>query len=211
MKIKLSAKNVRITGDKVIIDVDDDQIDSLFRKVQLSTLNIGDKFKIDDEVFIVLDHADKGTLVISEKLFWVSGAFGDCSDWNVSTVRDLLNGGYYKKIASIVGKENIIPMRRDLTSLDGLDDYGEVTDNISLLTAAEYSKYRKVLGLNREFSDWQWLITPVSAPSNGYSHHVVCVNDVGALVWGDCFYPTKCTRPVFTLNSNICVVSVAKY
>ncbi len=47
-------------------------------------------------------------------------------------------------------------MRRDLTSLDGLDDYGVCIDKVSMLTAAEYAKYHKILGVKSKY-DCFWL------------------------------------------------------
>ena len=130
--------------------------------------------------------------------------FGDSSDWKKSNIREKLNGEYYSKIAGIVGPQNIIPMERDLISLDGLDDYGVCEDKISLLTTAEYARYHKILGLNSNYECSQWTITPASTPSNGYTHRVCYVYSNGALDWNVCDCD-KGVRPFCILNSSTVV------
>lgn len=210
MKITINNADMKIKDGKVYIEFDADKLADLMNegKVALSTLNPGDKFMIGDERFVVLEHTEDGVRIVSDEFAFSDKTFGDSNDWRVSYVRDLLseNGEYYRKIASIVGEENIIPMFRDLTSLDGLDDYGSCVDKISLMTAAEYAKYHKILGLKSNYTDWQWLITPASTPSNDYSRDVCCVDSCGILYWSGC----GCTlgvRPFLTLESSVLVLA----
>ncbi len=207
MKLTIDKANVTIEDGKVIIDIDSAQIDNIlnFGKVQLSTLKPKDVFKIGDEEFIVLEHTDAGTKVISKKFAYSDMKFGDCADWKQSPVRTLLNGEYYNKVSKLIGANNIIPMERDLTSLDGLDDYGVCTDKITLLSASEYAKYHKILGLKSNYPDWWWTITPASTPSNNYARNVCYVNSDGILSWGDCDYCSG-VRPFLTLDSSVFVL-----
>ena len=101
-----------------------------------------------------MEQADNGTRVISKEFAYEEVKFGDNSNWDTSPIRKILNNEYFKKIAAIIGENNIISMDRDLTSLDGLDDYGTCTDKVSLLTATEYVKYHKILGLKSNYPDW---------------------------------------------------------
>lgn len=117
----------------------------------------------------------------------------------------MLNKEYFKKIAAIIGENNIISMDRDLTSLDGLDDYGTCTDKVSLLTATEYAKYHKILGLKSNYPDWWWLITPASTPSNDYARDVCGVCSYGVLDWGGCGCAGG-VRPFLNLESSISVL-----
>ena len=210
MKITINNADMKIKDGKVYIEFDADKLADLMNegKVALSTLNPGDKFMIGDERFVVLEHTEDGVRIVSDEFAFSDKTFGDSNDWRVSYVRDLLseNGEYYRKIASIVGEENIIPMFRDLTSLDGLDDYGSCVDKISLMTAAEYAKYHKILGLKSNYTDWQWLITPASTPSNDYSRYVCCVYSDGILGWNVCDY-TYGVRPFLTLESSVLVLA----
>lgn len=210
MKITINNADMKIKDGKVYIEFDADKLADLMNegKVALSTLNPGDKFMIGDERFVVLEHTEDGVRIVSDEFAFSDKTFGDSNDWRVSYVRDLLseNGEYYRKIASIVGEENIIPMFRDLTSLDGLDDYGSCVDKISLMTAAEYAKYHKILGLKSNYPDWQWLITPASTPSNDYSRIVCCVNSDGFLFWYGCGFAYG-VRPFLTLESSVLVLA----
>lgn len=206
MKITIDSADVKIENGRVTIDVDPSKINDIFNigKVELSKLNSGDEFKLGDEVFIVLEHTNNGTRVISKEFAYSDVKFGECSDWRKSPIRNLLGQEYYKKICGIIGKDNIIPMERDLTSLDGLDDYGSCIDVVSLLTATEYAKYHKILGLKSNYPDWWWLITPASTPSNDYSRNVCYVLSSGILGWVDWHYCIG-VRPFLSLESSILV------
>lgn len=208
MQITIDSANIKIENGKVTIDLNPEQLAALTcsNKVELSTLKPGDEFKLGDEVFIVMEHTDKGTRVISKEFAYKEVKFGDNSNWNTSPIRRMLNNEYFEKIAAIIGGENnIISMDRDLTSLDGLDDYGTCTDKVSLLTAMEYAKYHKILGLKSIYPDWWWLITPASTPSNNYARVVCYVDSRGVLDWGGCVYACG-VRPFLNLESSISVL-----
>lgn len=207
MKITIDDANMKIKDGKVYIEFDADKLADLMgeRKVELSTLNPGDKFLIGDERFIVLEHTCDGVRVIAENFAYSDMTFGDNSDWKESYIRRVLHDEYFQKIAAIVGEKNIIPMVRDLTSMDGLDDYLSCTDKISMLTFAEYAKYHKILGLKPNYPDWWWLITACSTPSNDYSRSVCCVGSCGSVDWSDCG-GTGGVRPFLNLDSSILVL-----
>ena len=207
MQITIDSANIKIENRKVTIDLNPEQLAALTcsNKVELLTLKPGDEFKLGDEVFIVMEHTDKGTRVISKEFAYEEVKFGDNSNWNTSPIRRMLNNEYFKKIAAIIGENNIISMDRDLTSLDGLDDYGTCTDKISLLTATEYAKYHKILGLKSNYPDWWWLITPASTPSNNYARVVCCVGCDGSVNFNFCDFSFG-VRPFLNLESSISVL-----
>lgn len=204
MKITIDKANVSFENGKIIIDVDQNQLYKLSNMGTLSNMKPGCTFMIGDKEFVVLEHTENGTRVISKEFVYSDMKFGDCSDWRKSPIRTKLHNDYYKKISAIVGENNIIPMERDLTSLDGLDDYGTCTDTISLLTAAEYAKYHKILGLKSNYPDWWWTITPTSTPSNDYSRRVCYVGSYGILCWNVCDYSGG-VRPFLTLDSSLLI------
>lgn len=207
MQITVSEANMKIENGKLIIDITSD-IEKVLNagKVQVGTLNAGDVFKIGDEEFIFLERTDKGVAII-RKDFLFTSTFGNDNNWNISHIRSRLNGEYLNALAAKVGAENIIPFERDLTSWDGLDDYGVCIDKISLLTTAEYAKYHKILGLNSKYPDWQFLITPYSTPSNGYTRDVCVVLGDGALFWYVCGFANG-ARPFLILNPSVLVSRV---
>ena len=177
MEIKIDLNKVRIENGEMFVELDSNAIQNA-GKVELGTLAVGDRFMIGDDCFIVLEHANEGTKVISENFVYSDMSFGDNSDWRESRIRTKLNTDYFDKLSGIINKSNIIPIHRDLTSLDGLDDYGTCVDNVSMLTTAEYAKYHKTLGLKSSYPYWWWTITPASTPSNDYSRGVCYVNPV---------------------------------
>ena len=164
-------------------------------------LDIGSEVRIGDETFILLEKLDyiQAARIIRKDFLYLRKEFGEDADWKRGTIRAELNNEYYDRIAGYIGAENIIEMERDLTSWDGLDDYGTCRDKISLLTTTEYAKYHKILGLQTNYPNWWWTITPWSTPRNGYSRGVCCVHNDGTLSWCGC--GSGCgVRPFLTVN-----------
>lgn len=207
MQITIDSADVKIKNGKVTIDINPEQLAALnsCNKVKLSTLKPGDEFKLGDEVFLVLEHAENGTRVIAKEFAYSDVEFGDCNNWSISPIRVKLGQEYYPKICEIAGKDSIVPMKRDLTSLDGLDDYGFCIDDVSLLTASEYAKYHKILGLKSDYPDYWWTITPASTPSNDYSRGVCYVGSSGVLYWYGCGCCNG-VRPFLKLDSSLSVL-----
>ena len=169
----------------------------------LGTLKVGGEFMLGDDVYIVLEHDGDNTKIISKDFLYLI-LFGESNDWREVELREVLNGEHYDKIAAIVGKENIVPMTRDLTAMDGSGSYGTCEDNISMLTFDEYRKYHSILGIEVDYPDWWWLLNPISMRKK-YAHSVCCVNIGGTPGWGDC----ECfsgVRPFCTLKSSVLVL-----
>ena len=153
----------------------------------LSNLVPGTELLIGEEAYMVLEHTGTGaSKVIRKELLQGARGFGSDADWKESQIREYLNGEYYERISGIIGRENIIEFSRDLTSLDGLDDYGTCVDKVSMLTASEYAKYHRIFGVRSRYHGWWWTITPFSTPSNDYHRYVCYVNSNGTLNWNDC-------------------------
>lgn len=75
------------------------------------------------------------------------------NNWKESSLRKYLNGEYLQKFTDV----NLVSWQQDLTTDDGLEDYGSSEDKIFLLTAEQYRKYRK--NMRGIMEDWWWLIT----------------------------------------------------
>ena len=95
----------------------------------------------------------------------------------------------------------------DLLSLDGLDDYGECLDKVSILTADEYKKYRKAIdkATDGPIDEWWWLCTPDSTPSGDGSRYVRFVYSSGALGLSAANNYVIAVRPFFILDSSTLV------
>lgn len=169
---------------------------------KLSELNPNDEFKIGDQDFIVLEQNGCITRVISKEPIY-RRSFGNNSNWYRSSIRKELNGEYFNKIANVIGVENIFNIDRDLTPLGGgFNTYGLCTDQISLLTMAEYAKYHKILESKISQPDLWYLITPFCAPDDSSSHNICCVYFGRAVFWVDC----NCmggVRPILDIRSSI--------
>ena len=165
-------------------------------------LEIGTTKNIGGEEFIILDVLDNGVLCLSKDFAYTNTMFdSNSNNYANSSIRKLLNTEYLKKIADTVGEENIIETEIDLTSDDGLDDYGKVTDKVGLLTADMYRKYNRIIE-KYPVNDWWWLSTPWSTPHRGYSCSVRCVSTNGALDYGLCNFSTG-VRPFLIFSSSI--------
>ena len=122
--------------------------------------------------------------------------FGDNNDYRDSKIRKELVE-LFEKIIAEIGEDAIVPAAIDLFSHDGLDDYGKITDKVSLLTYDMYRNNRKNI---KPLDDWWWLATPDSTPSGCGSGYVRCVDSGGDVGYGGCGYGGA-VRPFFILKS----------
>ena len=171
--------------------------------VKLSDITEGETFKLGEYEFIVLEH-NNGTAKVLLKDALCKSAFGDedC-DFKKSKVKDIL-ADFDKKLSALIGADSVIPHLVDLTSNDGLKDYGETTERISLLTTDMARKYVHILDKHK-LDMWWWLVTPWSTPAHGYSEYVCCVSPRGSV--DIIFYCLDVigVRPFCILNSDIFV------
>ena len=174
-------------------------------KVKLLALKEGDIFIADSVEYIVLEQFDNGrTAVIRKEELKESMVFGPNNNWKKGKVRNSLNGDYLKELAGEFGDENIVAHTVNLTSLDGLKDYGESVDKVSILDINQYRRYRKNL---MEAPDCFWfLATPDSTPSGCGEYnvlHVASDGDVGV----DMCCSEMHARPYFILDSSVLVTA----
>ena len=121
----------------------------------------------------------------------------DCNNWAQSSLRKYLNGEYKEKLIDALGDDGyLLAMQRDLTTDDGLKDYGRCMDYISLISCDEYRKYREHIS-NK--SDWWWTLTAYSVPFSGYSYSTRFVCGDGSLNRGYAYYGDCGVAPVFLL------------
>lgn len=207
MQISLENVNVIIEGGKAVLDLTEAQLAQLIGQQEkpLSDFSPGDKITVADYTFIVLEHDDQGTFLILEDLLPARAFDSELNNWIGSDLRGwLYTNDFYETIKNELGLSAIIGMTRDLTSMDGLTDYGSIQDYISLLTFDEYRKYHTILGLKSSYSNWWWLLSPVSTSSNDCSRRVCCVYGDGIASWSYCNYGCG-VRPVLKLCSSILV------
>lgn len=101
------------------------------------------------------------------------------NDFAASSVRAFLNGDFLEELAGAgADKEAFVPIVLDLTSDDGLDDYGTDSAKIGLITDQMYRAFRKIIP---KASEDYWTCTPFSTERNGYKSFVRNVYTSGAL------------------------------
>lgn len=190
----------RITGNDIAELIS--RVETLEKKFGVThipkELKIGDEFELADVNWKILDITDAGYMCIGDSL-------GDkifdnnSNNWNKSSLRTYLNGELYEKISKKIGKDNIVSFKRDLLSIDGLEEYGESDDFVSLLTVDEYRKYRKHIPNTDE---WWWIITPWSTHCNDCDIYTTVVSPSGFVSDDDCDDDLG-VRPVCIFSSSI--------
>lgn len=151
---------------------------------------------------IVLDvEQDKILVLAKESIGNMPFDEGNSNNFPKGTLCKYLNGEFIKKLkANGADTSALIPTTIDLTSDDGLKDYGETTQKIFLLTCDMYRKYRSVIP---NLDDWWWLATAYSTESNGYAYGARGVGSDGGLDYGSAYRGDIGVRPAFYLKSSI--------
>ena len=170
---------------------------------KLGELVPGEVFKVGNYEFVVLTHSEDATAVIFKDLLHTCQEFGKNNNYDGSNV-DALCNKFAEEIKDIIGADNLIEHTVDLTSDDGLKDYGVVRRYASLLTAEDYRVHVKILDKHKP-NAWWWLATAHSAPTHENASWVKCVSPHG--VFSDINYNCEFrgVRPFCIFNSNIFV------
>lgn len=129
----------------------------------------GTRFTYRGIEFVALGEEQGGVLAVVAKRLENEMPFDEenSNDWRSSTLRKYLNGEYLENF----NKGDLLPFISDLTSDDGMTDYGTSEDYIALLSDNLYRKYRKVMP---KYDTWIWTITPWSClPGTAYGERSV--------------------------------------
>ena len=173
-------------------------------QVKLSAVAVGDVVKVGDHAFVVLEHRDEGTALILKELLCESEVFSDSNNnYAGSRVEEICND-FADTLAGIVGAENVILHDVDLTSDDGLKDYGIIKRRVSLLTADMYRKFVEFLDAYKP-DTWWWLATPYSTARHEHTSWIKCVSPAGRIYFDGRNLSGRGVRPFCILNSEIFV------
>ena len=193
-------------------------------KAKLKTLKRGQTFYGAGIQWLVLGHTNSSqglpivTHIVSTGIV-ERRAFDEKNrnDLGVSTLLAYLNGEFLERLEDAFGEGAVAEQFIDLTSNDGLKDYGNVKAKVGLLTEEEYRQHRDILPpLGDE--GWWWLATPYSTERAGYpslvrrvysgasySGSVRYVYSDGALDSGYAYIGYSGVRPALYLKSDISV------
>lgn len=165
----------------------------------------GTIFPYAGEKWVALEHEASGrTLCLSLDLI-PNKPFDEnnCNNFATSSSKEWMNGPYLDNLLEDVNGPNaFLTTELDLTTDDGLKDYGTCTVTIFLLTVDQYRRNRDVIP---NADDWWWLSTAFSTKSNGYESLARSVDAVGTLYWNYAFYGYGGLRPACYLDSDLLI------
>ena len=197
---------ISINGQK--IDLTEEQVERIKGSFQLPAVKLadtapGDIVKVGKHEFIVLEHRKGGTALIRKDLLRTGEEFGGNNNYDESNVDEICNE-FAEELAGIVGEDNILLHEVDLTSDDGLKDYGTIQRKASLLTAERYRQYVEILDKHK-IDAWWRLATAFSTAAHENDSWVKCVSPAGCI--GNYYYydDNFGVRPFCILKSSIFV------
>ena len=196
---------IYIKGQK--IELTEEQVERICaaqgqEKIKLADIPEGDTFKVGDHEFVVLEQSGDTTAIIRKELLPEDMEFGRNNNFAGSYVEAKCNE-FADEIAGIVGAENLVEHTVDLTSDDGLKDYGSIKCRCALLTTNRYRRYVEILDKCKP-DRWWWLATAYSTERHCNSDWVKCVAPSGG-IFNNNYFNCRGVRPFCILKSNIFV------
>ena len=171
---------------------------------QLAEYVAGDTVKIGKFEMVVLEQQDGQAALILKGMYGEDTEFGEENNAYDGSYVDQKCQVFAKELAEIIGWDNIILHKVDLTSDDGLKDYGVIERRASLITTDMYRKFVAILDTVNP-KRWWWLATPHSTKRHENDTWVKCVSPSGVIRGGYCNFNDSGVRPFCILKSNIFV------
>lgn len=173
-------------------------------KVKLESLKAGETFYIGENGYIVLKHHEGKTKVISRNFIAEDRKFADdTADYKTSGLRKYIEVEIQPTIENEVGAENLVEHRVSLETVDGQDNYGELTCKVRPITFDEARQYNNLI-VNNDLDDWWWTCTAWTSPNREYNRSIAVVLPSGYF-GNDLCNGSNGVRPVCILKSNIFV------
>lgn len=173
-------------------------------KVKLESLKAGETFCIGEDDYIVLEQHEGKTKVISKDFIAEDRKFADDTvNYKTSGLRKCIEAEIQPTIENEVGAENLVEHRVSLETVDGQNDYGELTCKVRPITFDEARKYNNLI-VNNDLDDWWWTCTAWTSPNREYNRSIAVVLPSGNFSYNVCYYSYG-VRPVCILKSNIFV------
>lgn len=168
-------------------------------KGKLPKCEDGEIFKVADMEFIKFPDEGGSFAAVAKSLFDLR--FGNDNNLSTSDILKRLENDVLPKIEEAVGAENVLAFTTDLTTLDGLTPYEDLTSKISLPT---FDFYRKNVAIFDKYKlgKWWWLATPNSAASHASNECIVCVSPRGSILNFNCNFNFG-VRPFLRFSSSI--------
>ena len=164
----------------------------------------GDTVKFGKFEMVVLEQMDGQTALILKGMYGEDTEFGEENNAYDGSYVDQKCQVFAQELAEIIGWDNIVLHKVDLTSDDGLKDYSVIERRASLITTDMYRKFVETLDTVNP-KCWWWLATPHSTKRHENDSWVKCVSPSGCIL--DDYYcdGDGGVRPFCILKSNIFV------
>ncbi len=206
-------KNMDTTEAKELIDslIGEELTKKFFEEEKQTTpvskvVKVGSFIKYGGLDWVVLEHTKKGVKVLSKTLLFERAFDSDNkNNWAKSSLRKELKnfntGGCCTAHENLVGvkKSDLVEFNRNLTTDDGMRDYGTCKDYISLISCEEYRKYRDLIP---NADNWWWTLT---GDSLVYSYIVRDVGSGGTLGSNYAYIGSSGVRPLCILKPDTLV------
>lgn len=174
--------------------------------MNLKDIKPGKTVKIGNEKFTVLKHLENGVLCIRDNILDERRAFDvkECNNWSKSSLREYLNGEWLQEFVKNIDNtgidgELIYGFESDLTTDDGMKDYGTSIDKVFLLSCDQYREFRHLF---RKLDASWWLIT---GDSLIFSHLARHVRTDGTLSHYSAYDGSHGVRPACVFNPSILI------
>lgn len=175
-------------------------MNSTNQEIRIPSIKDGDTFRIGDMEFIKFPDKDGMTPVVMKDIAFTS-RFGDNNNLKESKVLQRMQEEILPKIVAAIGEESICTVKTDLTTLDGLKPYGELTSLISLPTLDFYRANVEIFDKYNP-GRWWWLATPESTKPHDDPYWTICVSPSGRIIRIDCDIVIG-VRPFLNFKSSI--------
>lgn len=174
------------------------------KKIALKNADRGTAFDYAGQTWIKLEKTDGRALCLSKDIIETRAFDEDnCNNFAVASSNKYLNDPYLDNlIDDVAGPNAFLQSELDLTTDDGLKDYGACTVTIFLLTVDQYRRNRDVIP---NADDWWWLSTAYSTKANGYESLARVVSTDGALDGNSAYHGSYGLRPACYLDSDLLI------
>jgi hypothetical protein len=169
----------------------------------LADVAVGGVVKIAGIEFVVLEHLGDETALITKDCIGEDTAFSESNNNYTGSIVDDICESFAELMEDAVGEDNLVEFELDLTSDDGLKDYGAVSRKVALMTAEMYRRYVDVLDLHNPKKYW-WLATPHSTKRHESDKWAKCVSPSGFISFV-IYCIVNGVRPFCILKSDIFV------
>lgn len=181
----------------------------MIKKMEICKVRNGERFIVDGEEFVKLDDIAGGAFVLLADTLPDYCAF-ESEDADDDRDHNNFIGSNVKRVVdewlhrhkTLSNAAMALPI--DLTSMDGMTDYGMPNVYGRILTVDEYRKYRRFIPLtDKPF----WTATPWCTRSSGSSdsNRAYYAGAAGSVYNGDAYDANLCARPALALKSSLLV------